>query len=1240
MAFNQRIGRAVLELSVDGSSFTRGTEDAKRSVQSMAREIAQHKRAIERETVQFSGRNQLIEANRLAQAVQRVGGAHKLTAAEQAKVNAQLTNAIDKYRVLGREAPKHLIEVEKATRRVDNATTKMAAGMAAMGQMGRKSFENKQASDQMIAGMSQAGRAASTYQTKATLAGQATQFLNARMVAVGAFAGTFAANLAYRAVSGLAAMGREAFTSASRIVDLSKETGLSMRTIQEMSHVAREGGKDLGSFTNASFELTKRLAGGGDSVRAAVRDLGLDWEKLRKATQGEQWNTTIRALGQVQDKTEQVRLGTELHGKTFRDVSGSVTDGYARIASAARVSTDEQLLALDILAKEWDRIYAGMEQTTQATLANVVLAFREFGRTNWTELFKIGVQGALTVGGPMNAIGEVLALRGGARAMADAKAREAAQAKERELQKQTQTQADYVKQLAATEAELKNLDAAERKQIAAAKDLGADTEVLIDMLIRFGVSSANADGALRLLNDSTKSSGKAANTAAKDWQNFIDQWTAVAKRTTAMDLGKAIATGQIKLAQLTKEQQQAIMKALQEGAEAWVAWANVVPAQVSKALGSVELLRLMREELEALHQVPFGAAIPEGSAAAAQRDIDRTFGDSEAFFGAQRTRLDAERDFSTSMQELALSRTEFAIKQAEREGASRVQLLQMEEALARQKYDVERAAADRAFEVATRDLQRTTVEGAAEYDRQFLIYEAHLAKVNEAHAQASEERRAEMRRETDFWLSELGRRLKDEARGAAHQLTGRLVSTFFSGGDGSARREAEAARDHYERIRRSGTASAEEITRAYMAMRDAQNRAGSQWADRFKSIFDGVKRHIFNIFDLILQRFINKLLKGMIDGLLGSSLAQKFGNWLGGALGGGSGGGGVFGQAAQFGLGQLLGGGAGIATTAFSTTAGGTLAASMIAPSVASAAVPAAIASQGVSAAVAAGAVGSTAAVGTATGAGAAGAAGTAGGGVLGITAGGLGTAAAIGGAFAVPLLAAYLLGAFKPSGFQRIQAARDLLRRGVPESKWPDWITDDKEVMRRVREGRAFDHYGGFAFGGQVGFGDDAGLRRNTFHTGGVVGVGRSSIGMPTAGTSFVNRLNSSEVLATLLKGEGVLTPRATAAIGGKAGIDALNRGAFTSRLNQPQPRWTMPAIRIPDIRPRLTMPTVPPKGGGGGVSLPAVTSHHVTFNVNAIDAQGVDELFDKKLIPRLKRELTFDRSGLVPSLKNAVLR
>ena len=128
-------------------------------------------------------------------------------------------------------------------------------------------------------------------------------------------------------------------------------------------------------------------------------------------------------------------------------------------------------------------------------------------------------------------------------------------------------------------------------------------------------------------------------------------------------------------------------------------------------------------------------------------------------------------------------------------------------------------------------------------------------------------------------------------------------------------------------------------------MRRAQAAAQDSFADRLRSVWDGIRRYLIDVLNQILNYFVHSFLDGMIRAIVGSKLSQTLGQAILGGVGGGAGGvGGIAQVAGGAVLPSVLGSGA---------AAGGVLASSTIAG--ASAASIPAIASAGSSVSLAAG---------------------------------------------------------------------------------------------------------------------------------------------------------------------------------------------------------------------------------------------------------------------------------------------
>jgi len=109
-------------LSLDIKAFQAGLDKAEVELQVFERATKNMNRDLKRLMEDFSGQKVVVEAQRMAEAVQRIGGASKLTEGEQRRVNASVTEALAKYKALGQEAPAHLVKLQTETAKVEKVT--------------------------------------------------------------------------------------------------------------------------------------------------------------------------------------------------------------------------------------------------------------------------------------------------------------------------------------------------------------------------------------------------------------------------------------------------------------------------------------------------------------------------------------------------------------------------------------------------------------------------------------------------------------------------------------------------------------------------------------------------------------------------------------------------------------------------------------------------------------------------------------------------------------------------------------------------------------------------------------------------------------------------------------------------------------------------------------------------------------------------------------------------------------
>ena len=352
MAGSGTVGILRALLTADASAYQKTMKQSADATKAFGSSVTQLGNTTQKVTPQltrleksFGGDKLLYTANNLTRAITNIGGASKLTAQEQEKVNRQLTTAIEKYRALGQTAPKAMVDLANATTR-----TEQAAGG-----------------------------------------------LNTKMIALGTMVGTFASNLALQGVRALGSFALEAFETAGQITDLAKQTGLSTDSIQEMQAVTAETGQSLETFTNAAYKLGLAINGHEQSVGNGLRALGLKWEELRKLSMDEQFRKVMKAAGDLGNQVDRNRALVALFGERLARELSKAVDSYDDVAKAASKSSREQLEALDDIGDEYARTVTRMKTDFASAMGEMFLKLHEFGHL-WARIMPkgFGLIGGLT----------------------------------------------------------------------------------------------------------------------------------------------------------------------------------------------------------------------------------------------------------------------------------------------------------------------------------------------------------------------------------------------------------------------------------------------------------------------------------------------------------------------------------------------------------------------------------------------------------------------------------------------------------------------------------------------------------------------------------------------------------------------------------------------------------------------------------------------------------------------------
>jgi hypothetical protein len=248
--------------------------------------------AIQQASAAFDGSKIISQAGAAIAAVESMGGATKLTEAEQAKLNNTLNAAIDKYTALGKTAPAVLVDMEAATHKADDTTAQLGTTLT-------NAFENPVASLQTLG--------------QSILDGA----LNP-IVAVTVAAGAGVAAIAAVTAAAIA-LAEHAADSGVKVGDLALKMNDSVRSTSVLQAGFQAAGEGMDQVGAASFNLDKRLDENFDAVSSGLKALGIDvmqFAALNPADRMLELSDAFRALPPWVDKAA---IAFELFGKSGQD---------------------------------------------------------------------------------------------------------------------------------------------------------------------------------------------------------------------------------------------------------------------------------------------------------------------------------------------------------------------------------------------------------------------------------------------------------------------------------------------------------------------------------------------------------------------------------------------------------------------------------------------------------------------------------------------------------------------------------------------------------------------------------------------------------------------------------------------------------------------------------------------------------------------------------------------------------
>jgi hypothetical protein len=328
--------------TADFSQFDAALQGAAVSINTFERGVKSAAADLNRLASSLSGADIQRQAATLASAIESIGGAARLTASEQQKSLATLDQALEKYRALGEQAPRAVVELAEQLRKLRVANE----------------------------GVEQSAKEATTAQTAV---GRTSEGLTSSLAKLGPMmAATFS-------VGAVTAFAREIVELGGKIADTSERLGISARAVQEFQYAAEQTGTSIDAIGAAVSKLGKGLVEGKGVVPSLDR-LNLSLAELRQMEPDKAFTAVADAIGKVEDPMRQSQIAMELFGRSGTELLPAMKTGIGELATEAEklglVLSDDAVKSLADFGDAWDRLVLKLKVGVAETFLQLPDAIR------------------------------------------------------------------------------------------------------------------------------------------------------------------------------------------------------------------------------------------------------------------------------------------------------------------------------------------------------------------------------------------------------------------------------------------------------------------------------------------------------------------------------------------------------------------------------------------------------------------------------------------------------------------------------------------------------------------------------------------------------------------------------------------------------------------------------------------------------------------------------------------------
>jgi hypothetical protein len=282
----------------DFSNFTDAVKKAEASLEGFENSAEDVSKALGKMSESFLGKKVFEEAMLATKAVKDIGGATRLTEAEQERLNATLTEALAKYRVLGEEAPEDMKKLAAETTKAKVATTDIVS-------------------------------------TAGSLAGA---------IGIGF------------SIGAVVSFGKSVLDSASQIHDMAEQLGISAEATQGFKAAAEQAGSSIEAVGTALTKMNQNLAEGNKSTVAALQAAGLSFDDIRQMRPEDAFLAITDAVQKIPDPMIQTQVAMELFGRSAAELLPAIKEGFRDAANAADKMSEDTIKDLEAAQDAWEKL--------------------------------------------------------------------------------------------------------------------------------------------------------------------------------------------------------------------------------------------------------------------------------------------------------------------------------------------------------------------------------------------------------------------------------------------------------------------------------------------------------------------------------------------------------------------------------------------------------------------------------------------------------------------------------------------------------------------------------------------------------------------------------------------------------------------------------------------------------------------------------------------------------------------